>query len=302
MNMPSPAAATHNEDDMARIAVVAIARNEKPFLDEWLLYHRLVGIDHFFIYDDDPVPNLQEFLRPHEAYATIIHWHDKHQAFPGQRGDRQTKAYVHALECHLAGYDWVAFIDLDEFLVFRKHANIKSFLASLGTIPAVALNCHIFGHNGHYTDPEGLVTSTHTRRRLHLGRTSKCINRCDAIAGIESVHRCKLKHGRLVDANGRPFTKDPYPEKADIAHVNHYQCKSFARWMDRPARGDACDVPALPENSWKSTKDGCLRRFVETVALNHNEHVDEYMLQYKDFLERAIRTIRPAPPNSITTT
>ena len=79
---------------MAKIAVVAIARDEKSFMDEWLLYHRLVGIDHFFIYDDDPIPGLQEFLQPHESYTTVIRWHDKHQAFPGKRGNRQTQAYL----------------------------------------------------------------------------------------------------------------------------------------------------------------------------------------------------------------
>ena len=279
---------------MAKIAVVAIARDEKSFMDEWLLYHRLVGIDHFFIYDDDPIPGLQEFLQPHESYTTVIRWHDKHQAFPGKRGNRQTQAYLHALKCYLIGYDWVAFIDLDEFLVFRKHNNVKSFLTSLDAVPSVALCCHVFGHNGHYADPEGLVTSEHTRRRLLLGRTSKCITRCDAIANIESVHRCKLKHGHLVDANGQPFTKEPYPEKANIAHINHSVCRSFTRWMNRPARGDACDALALPENAWKTTKEGCLRRFVETIALDHNECIDEYMLQYKDILERSIKTIHRA--------
>ena len=45
-----------------RIAVVAIARDEKSFIDEWLLYHHLIGVDHFLVYDDDPNPGLKEFL------------------------------------------------------------------------------------------------------------------------------------------------------------------------------------------------------------------------------------------------
>ncbi len=33
------------------ICAVAIVRDENPFLDEWIAYHHLLGIDHFFLYD-----------------------------------------------------------------------------------------------------------------------------------------------------------------------------------------------------------------------------------------------------------
>ena len=34
------------------LAVVAIIKNETPYLQEWLDYHLLAGVNHFYIYDN----------------------------------------------------------------------------------------------------------------------------------------------------------------------------------------------------------------------------------------------------------
>ena len=264
--------------DTKKVAVVAIARNEEPFLDEWLLYHRLIGADHFFIYDDNIAPGLEEFLSPHKGYTTVIRWHDIHQNFSSLRSDRQTKAYTHAAEHLLTGYQWAAFIDIDEFIVLDKHRNLKEFIVSLKKTRIITLDWHIFGHNGHYENPTRPITSALTRRKLSPAKTWKCIARCDTIMGFGTPHLCKRTRGHRTEAG-------------DSAHINHYMCRSFTNWMSRPDRGEACDVPLDPTNNWKRTKEGCLRRFVTDVALDWNEHVDEYMLKFKPELERAIRTI-----------
>lgn len=284
---------------MDKVAIVAIARDERPFLDEWLLYHRLIGVDRIFVYDDDPVPNLQGFLRPHDDYATVVRWYESHP--PRKRGHQQVAAYRHALAHFLPDFEWVAFIDLDEFIVIERHENLGEFLNSLGDAPAVALHWHRFGHCGHYEDPKGLVTAELTRRKLcpETNRV-KNITRCDTIASIGNVHRCNLKNGS--------------PQTTKIAHVNHYMCRSFERWMSRPKRGrcglsmgntrlrEQQKTPHLPDlgksprnrssNQWKHTAEGCLRKFVANVALDWNEHIDEEMLKYKPFLEQEMKKIQ----------
>lgn len=257
------------------IAVVAIARDEKPFMDEWLLYHRLIGVNHFFVYDDDPTPCLQEFLQPHTEYTTTIRWYNRRS-----QGNQQIKAYQNALHHHLADYQWVAFIDIDEFIVLEKNENLGAFLVSYENTSAVSLHWRRFGHNGHYEDPKGLITSELTRRKLSpCTNRSKCITKCNAIDNIKSVHHCELKPGCSSAT-------------ANTAHINHYMCRSFVRWMNRPSRGDACDPRLKPDNTWKYTKEGCLQKFVTNVTLDWNEHVDKEMLKYKPQLEEAIRKIR----------
>ena len=257
-----------------KIAIVTIARDEKPFIDEWLVYHRLIGADHIFVYDDDLTPGLQEFLQPHTKYTTTIRWYN-----PQFQRNQQLEAYRNALQHHLADYRWVAFIDVDEFIVLEKHTNLKEFLSSLNNTSAVSLQWRRFGHNGHYENPKGLVTSELTRRkRLPCANRVKSITRCEAIASITGVHHCELKPGcSSITAN--------------TAHINHYMCRSFVKWMSRPERVDPCDPNLNPGNAWKHSKEGCLRKFVTDVALNWNEHVDKEMLKYKPILEQAIKNL-----------
>lgn len=39
---------------METVCLAAILKYEEPFLDEWIVYHRMLGIDHFYLYDDNP--------------------------------------------------------------------------------------------------------------------------------------------------------------------------------------------------------------------------------------------------------
>lgn len=277
----------------ASICLVAILKDEEPFLDEWLLYHRMIGIDHFFLYDDDPKFPLKDFLKPHADYVTVIPWYGQNKHLPGR--NRQTKAYWHAVENYTSQFEWVTFIDGDEFIVFREHENIKEFLAEFSDVAAISLNWHVFGHNGFYEDPQGLITPQLTRRMYLPNRNVKTITKVNAIASISSSHSCKLKEGIRVDANKRQFAEEIYPGKTDRAHINHYQCRSFLRWMGRVQRGTPSlsdDLPAPPEDAWRVDYDTCLRHFVTTVALNKNEYVDDYMLKYKEPLEKAISRLK----------
>lgn len=277
----------------SKVAVVAMVRDEKPFLDEWLVYHRFLGVDHFFVYDDEPDLSMAEFLKPHCQHVTVVPWFERHRHLPGR--NKQTKAYTHALSNGLGSFEWVAYIDVDEFLLFKRHSSIQEFLSSLDrSVSSVSLNWMLFGHNGFHDDPAGLVTSALTRRMFLPACQCKSISRCGDIARVESAHRVVLRRGRRVGATGGEFLeRQVAPGTVDVACVNHYQCRSFARWMSRFDRGVAADDPRgmFPENDWKHSREGCLRQFVTTVAAHHNEVEDLTMLKYKLVLERGIDRI-----------
>lgn len=280
------------------ICAVAIARDEGPFIDEWLSYHRLLGIDHFLLYDDDPDHPLAHLSSVHADYTTVIPWCARSDGLRGR--NRQTKAYWHACVHYGAEFDWMVFIDIDEFIVLRKHDGIHPFLRNFDEVEAITLNWHVFGHSGFFEDPKGLVTANLVRRMSAPSPHGKTIARPETIVAITSAHAFLLHPGaRWVDANLKPFTPDLYPGKTAAAHINHYQCRSFTRWMRRVGRGDVTIDPALPaakDDRWRVDEQACLRQFVETVAFNKNEFVDKYMLRYSDALERARESVANARP------
>jgi hypothetical protein len=81
---------------------------------------------------------------------------------------------------------------------------------------------HVFGHNGYFHNPRGLITASLTRRRACLSRQGKSINRLSAVEAIPSAHLCTLKAGfAAYDANHRIYSPDIYEGKTDAAHINH---------------------------------------------------------------------------------
>ena len=50
-----------------RVALCLIFKNEAPFLKEWLDYHLALGVDHFYLYNNNSDDDFREVLRP---YAT----------------------------------------------------------------------------------------------------------------------------------------------------------------------------------------------------------------------------------------
>jgi len=246
------------------ICVVAILKDEERFLEEWLAYHRLIGVDHFLLYDHAAEQPLEALLAPHRGYVTVIDWSKDDPSLAGDTA--QLRAYAHALGILPPDCSWVSFLDGDEFIVLRQHETLRDFLGEFDDFGAIRLNWHVFGHNGHFDDPKGLITAALTRRMAAPSVRTKAISRPQAIGRLRSSHWCDLEPGwATADANGRRYADVLHPGKTDVAHIDHYQCRSFRSWMSRVERGDVSfdreDVP--PEHRWRLDADECLRQFVE---------------------------------------
>ena len=54
---------TEKENYRYNYAIVAIVKNEAPYIAEWIDYHKKIGIEKFYIYNNDSTDNLVEVLR-----------------------------------------------------------------------------------------------------------------------------------------------------------------------------------------------------------------------------------------------
>jgi hypothetical protein len=277
------------------VCVVAILKAEEPFINEWIAYHRIIGVDHFFLYDNDPSLPLKHLLKGHAEYVTVVDWPGEHEELPGR--NKQTKAYTDSLR--RINHRWVAFIDGDEFIVLRKHPNLKEFLVQFEHAGAVLLTWHLFGNNGYYANPKGLITASLTRRRREPGRMPKSINKVKAILSIENAHTCRLKRGfKAVDANKRRYSEILYPGKTEVAHINHYMCRSFENWMNRVERGGAAyskeNYPKNKDHRWRFERELCESKFYE-LEKQTNELIDEFMLKYSEAILAFVKSRETDP-------
>lgn len=129
------------KDKKYYISICAIFRNEGHNFKEWIEYHRLVGIDHIYLYNNFSEDNYLEILTPYieNGYVTLQEWPYKYS---------QMQAYEDCLAKHKDETFWLAFIDLDEFICPKYKYNIKDWIIDYEGYPAVTMYWQMFGTNG----------------------------------------------------------------------------------------------------------------------------------------------------------
>jgi hypothetical protein len=223
-------------------AIVAIAKNENSFVEEWINYHRAVGFEHIYLYDNaGPNDESLDFLR--EAYSDTVTL----TKLPGP--GRQSAAYRHFCEHFKAEARWVAFIDLDEFVVFRQHGNASAFVSEFEHIDSIGLSWLMFGHSGHERRPEGLVMEDYTWRYPFCFPQIKTFCRSSAVDEILSVHninhRAKLITGYdlqgadKVDVLSQANKFCAELDTTGTVAIHHYFSRSLEDIANKLARGSA---------------------------------------------------------------
>ena len=97
---------------MAYLSICATFKDEAPYIPEWIEFHRRVGVEHFFLYDNLSTDGSREVLEPW-VRAGLVTLSDC--STPFEQGG-QSWAYTDALRRAHGHTRWLAFIDLDEFL------------------------------------------------------------------------------------------------------------------------------------------------------------------------------------------
>lgn len=159
-------------------SIMACARWETPYVTEWLLYHQSIGFDHVYLYcnDDDPTDLYGEilpFCRGERPFVTFHHF-----PYQGQRFHMM----MHALRHYRSETNWVAFLDIDEFLALPNRDDIRQLLQAFPAYwDAIHINRSFFGDNGHQERTIGSVLCGYTRRQAGLHPTTKTLTRAGRI-------------------------------------------------------------------------------------------------------------------------
>ena len=126
------------------LAIVAILKNEGHYIKEWLDYHLLAGVDHFYLYDNDSIDNYNKIIAPYVAAGLVTS-----KNFSG--GSAQFAAYLDAVLNYRFECRYMAFVDLDEFIYPKSARSVVEVIDEIlsGTAAAgVAINWQLFGSNG----------------------------------------------------------------------------------------------------------------------------------------------------------
>lgn len=227
---------------MRYLSVAAIFKNEAPYLREWIEFHRLVGVEHFYLYDngstDNPVLELREYIM--ENVVTLRPW-------PGKVA--QKAAYEAALSQSRDASRWLAFIDLDEYLWSPVEVHpfgympLPEVLASYEDHPAVVANWCVFGPSGNIEKPEDLVIDAYCGRVPDddpINTHVKSIVNPREVLGYTDPHSFTYSRGVAVNEEHYPVM-GPLTDYVsfDVLRVNHYFTKSREEAEAKWGRGRA---------------------------------------------------------------
>ena len=266
------------------LAVVAIFKDEGKYLREWLDYHLLAGVEHFYLYNNESSDDYKEVLAPYieKNLVTLIN-------FPGKV--MQIPAYADALERFRFFCRYMAFIDLDEFIFPQTNQSISEvvdeILSGDKNAQALGISWHIFGSNGQKkADYSVGVLERFTRRAPDKWENFMQLESKDAlrignmyVKIIANPRSLKVMQGPHVGSHfGENYTVNEYGEKitayanerisADKITLNHYLLKSWEEYSIKQARGYACDTTNPYSDFYFKTHD-------------RNEVFDDKILSYR---------------------
>lgn len=221
------------------LGVCAIAKDETPYLEEWVRFYLLQGVDHILLFDNESKEPIRHTLRDWIA-AGYVHVID----VPGK--SRQLPCYQLALDTFGKNFFWLAFLDLDEFIITRKAFSLAEFLLPYEPFGGVGLHWALFGTSGIDACTDTLVTEKFTRRlpddhpvHMHI----KSIVQPEKVQSVGNNPHCFVyKDGQYcVDENRTPIPSG-YPLSPStnaLAQVNHYYTKSRQEYFAKTQKGNA---------------------------------------------------------------
>ncbi|RZL35863.1 MAG: glycosyltransferase family 92 protein [Pedobacter sp.] len=219
------------------LAICAIAKNEGPYFEEWITWHQKLGVEKFYIYDNESTDNTREILAPYVETGLVdyIFW-------PGLK--QQLITYDDCLEKHRLDTRWLAVIDMDEFIKPIQDLTITDFLKNHEDVPAVEINWLVYGSGGAKEKEQGSIMERFKKHSLpnhYLNRHIKSIVNPRRVFTFIGCHEVARMSGKTVDPHGNPIQKhfrDREPQH-DVIRINHYAVKSYDEFLQKRARGRA---------------------------------------------------------------
>ena len=242
---------SNHPNNVERAALCVVQKDEDWYLQEWIDYHLALGFTDIYIFNHGnaditstlqvhslPVNNI-----PHRPVHVQLMVYNACLKIIQQRMLPQHGSY---------NTTWVAFLDVDEFLVLKKHETVQAFMADHcpnenGLCGSVGINWQWFGTSNHtYFEPNKPVTQRFLYRDYQPHKIIKSIIRVDEAYCLTSAHFSFFRRSDpLQNKSQPPFSYDtsgrilwgPYSHQRlnDVAVVNHYT-NSLEEWYARRCR------------------------------------------------------------------
>jgi hypothetical protein len=228
--------------------IFTIAKYEKQYIEEFVMYHLGLGFSHIYIYDNEDVPTYKYILDKYilENKVTCIHYpgNDYQEGVQGMI----TKHFIQNFmfqnnNTHTCG------IDIDEFIVLKRHNKITNFIKKfiVDDVAGITMNWRFFGSSNLKINDNRPVTQRFIMRQKGYSTHVKTIFDNSKFSHFRTIHIIEPKPGFVIkDTNGNIINHiaqniNIVNEDDDkFIQLNHYSSKTLDEFLYQRKRG-CCD-------------------------------------------------------------
>ena len=269
-----------NQQYKYKVSLCGIFKNEGKFLDEWIQYHLVIGIEHFYLYNNNSSDNYLKILQPYidQGVVDLIEWPFDHS---------QMKAYEHCYLKHKNETNWLTFLDVDEFVCPISTDNIQSWLLNYKNYPGVAVYWRQFGSNGRLIhDTNQLVLEQYTQCWPKLGAYTKMF--CNMNFPIVEFDNMHIFHSVIAGIKIPPINQFKKIISMGIhrislfggttIQINHYWGKAYDCFVENKINRTDAYHPNDLEMSGVRKK---LLKSFESMCTDRDYTIQRFLLQMK---------------------
>lgn len=283
-----------------KLSIATLFRDSAFYLKEWIEFHLLVGVEHFYLGNHSSIDNYLSILQPYidSNVVELINVNDNTTA--------HFEYGVHipfmnrAIKEMRYRTEWLALIDVDEFItpVFDKPVDqcnysgkiyeiLSKMKSSTHDLGGVGLNWVCYGNAkiDKLRNTEFMMERLNMRSKLNdpINHHLKCIVLTERVESYD-VHKCVyLDQYKTYHMSGKSVTTTHTDKPiVDQLRLTHYKMADeyYYHWIKLPFYVEYFMTIKCPLERWIAWKQEYCNSDV------HNDEYDNYMSQFSDLLRK----------------
>lgn len=145
-----PCAINRSDLREGELALCSMVHNEADYLKEWIEFHRLVGVSHFYLYNNNSKDHYWTVLKPYVEEGIVELFdvpYDTTQLkdFGATHFFLQSCCYNHAISLARGSNFWLAIVDSDEFVTPVTDDSLLPILRQYAYAAGVVVYWQVYG-------------------------------------------------------------------------------------------------------------------------------------------------------------
>ncbi len=234
-----------------KTAVVLFVKDENIYIKEWMAHYTKLGFNHFFIIDNgSETPIISDFTQITKSEwnsfndktqvtftnITFIKWNMDNAV------GSQTRAYMLVKDI-AKDFDYLLFVDTDEFLVIKSHNTIQEYLTHIkekyGKVDGIGIYWRIYGSNKPYFENRMSIDDyVLYKKDNHI----KSIVNPLKISRFQDPHKPNLFNSIYIDENGDNIISPIGKHTSNDIYIKHIWTRSMSEFKEKIKRGSGDKV------------------------------------------------------------